>query len=52
MTEMMELQRGHKREADVITQSQGDDMGLEFATWDLNYGIHPQEWQWRVKPYA
>ena len=32
-------------EADVITQSQGDDMGLEVrATWDLNYLVfHPQE---------
>ena len=29
----------------MITQSQGDDMGLEFrATWDLNYLVfHPQE---------
>ena len=37
--------RSQTGEADVITQSQGDDMGLEFrATWDLNYLVfHPQE---------
>jgi competence ComEA-like helix-hairpin-helix protein len=37
--------RSQTGEADVITQSEGDDVGVELrATWDLNYLVfHPQE---------
>jgi hypothetical protein len=37
--------RSQTGEADVITQSAGDDLGVELrATWDLNYLVfHPQE---------